>query len=76
MTTVTIPRGLSGRSDLVAVPRDEYEKFIAWQRKPKSGKTFVPTASEKKLLAEARKRRRRGNHLTFDELLGTLATAR
>jgi hypothetical protein len=76
MTTVTIPRELTDRSDLVAVPRDEYAKFIAWQKKLKSGKTFSPTASEKKLLADARKRRRRGNYLTFDELHRTLATAR
>ena len=76
MTTVTIPAELADRPDLVAVPRDEYEKFIAWQRSLKSAKTFVPTASEKKALAEARKRRRRGSYLTFDELSRTLGIAR
>jgi len=60
MATVTIPKTLSERRDLVAVPRAEYERFVAWQRKVKSAKTFLPTEAEQKALAKARKRRARG----------------
>ena len=76
MTTVAIPKALLERRDLVAVPRGEYERFVAWQRKVKSAKSFLPTAAEKQALAKARKRRARGEHVTFDELRRTLAAHR
>ena len=76
MTTVTIPNALAERSDLVAIPRDEYERFVAWQRKVKSARTFLPTAAEKRALARARKRRERGDSVTLDDLRRTLATRR
>ena len=76
MATVSIPKELTERRDLVAVPRPEYERFVAWQRKVKSAKEFLPTAAEKKALARARKRRERGEYLTLDELRRALATRR
>ena len=76
MATVSIPKELAERRDLVAVPRAEYERFIAWQRRVKSAKTFIPTAAEKKALARARKRRERGEYLTLDELRRAVATRR
>ena len=75
MTTVTIPSELADRKDLVAVPREEYEQFVAWQREVKSKKTFIPTQSQKKALAKARSRRERGDYLTFDGLRRALSTA-
>ena len=76
MTTVAIPKALVERRDLVAIPRGEYERFVAWQRKVKSAKTFLPTQAETKALAKARKRRARGEYVTFDELRRTLAARR
>ena len=76
MTTVTIPAELADRQDLVAVPREEYERFVAWQMEFKSKKTFAPTPAEKKALAKARSRRVRGDYLTLDELRRSLGTAR
>ena len=74
--TVTIPSELADRQDLVAVPREEYEQFVAWQREVKSKKTFVPTPTQRKALAEARSRRERGDYLTLDGLRRSLSTAR
>jgi len=76
MATVTIPPELADRKDLFAVPREEYEQFVAWQREVKSKKTFVPTSSQKKALTKARSRRERGDYLTFDELRRSLSTDR
>jgi len=76
MATVTIPREMAERRDLVAVPRREYEQFIEWQRRVKSAKTFAPTAAQKRALASARKRRRQGEYLTFHELRRALDSDR
>jgi hypothetical protein len=67
MATVTISKALSERRDLVAIPRAEYERFVAWQRNVKSARTFLPTEAEKKALAKARRRRVRGEYVSFDE---------
>ena len=76
MATVTIPKELIERKDLVAVPREAFEEFVAWQKKLKSAKTFTPTTAEKKVLAKARKNRARGKYQTLHELRRTLATTR
>ena len=76
MATLTIPEEFLERKDLVAVPRAEFEEFIAWQKQMKSRKTFVPTASEKKSLAKARKSRSHGNYLTLHELRRSLDRTR
>ena len=56
MATLTIPKEFAERKDLVAVPRQAFEEFVAWQKKLKSRKTFLPTAADKKALAKARLR--------------------
>jgi hypothetical protein len=76
MTRITIPRELAERKDLVAVPRDTYDEFVAWQRTKKSTKMFSATPQQKKALAEARKNRTRGKYTTLDELRRRLATGR
>ena len=72
MATLTIPKEFVERTDLVAVPRAAFEEFVAWQKQMKSRKTFVPTASDKRKLARARKSRARGSYLTLHELRRTL----
>ena len=76
MATLTIPPEFAERKDLVAVPRKSFEEFLAWEKLRKSGKTFVPTASEKRALAKGRKNRARGNYLTLHELRRSLERTR
>ena len=76
MATLTIPAEFAERKDLVAVPREAFEEFVAWQKQMKSRKTFVPTAADKKALEKARKNRARGNYLTLHELRHTLDRTR
>ena len=68
MATVTIPKELGERTDLVAVPRSAFEEFVAWQKQLKSARTFTPTAADKRALAKARKNRTQGHYLTLNEL--------
>jgi hypothetical protein len=76
MTRITIPRELAERKDLVAVPRDSYEEFVAWQKRAKARKTFTATPQQRKALTQARKNRARGNHMSLDELHRRLGTGR
>ena len=68
MTTITIPKGINTGAELVAVPRRNYNDFLAWQRKIKSAKIFEPTPKEKKELAQARKNFAAGKSVSIDEL--------
>jgi len=76
MATLTIPKEFAARKHLVAVPREAFEEFVAWQKKMKSRRTFVPTAAEKKALATARKNRTSGKFVTLHELRRTLDSSR
>ena len=62
MATIIISKELAKNKTLVAVPRDAYEQFIAWQKKVKSAKTFEPTVAERKSLQRARKNFARGTY--------------
>ena len=68
MTTITIPKELTEDKNLVAVPKVDYEEFLAWQRRVKSVWTFKPTPSEKKALARARRNLAKGEYLTLSDL--------
>jgi hypothetical protein len=68
MITVTIPKELSKNQDLVAVPRDVYEDFLAWQKKIKSLKTFKPTKADKQALQRGRKNFLKKDYITLEEL--------
>jgi hypothetical protein len=72
MATLTIPKEFAEHRDLVAVPRESWEQFVAWQKRIKSRRTFVPTTADKKALAKARRNRARGSYLTLDELRRSL----
>jgi len=76
MTTITIPRTTAKKSDLVAVPKDEYKAFIAWLKLMKSKETFEPSASDKKALKKARKNLSTGRSLTIADLERELGTTR
>lgn len=69
MTTITIPKEIARKGDLVIIPRQEYEEFLELK---KAISVFEPTASDKRALAEARKNKRKGNLLTLHELKNKL----
>ena len=64
MTTITIPKGLSKKGELVLIPKAEYEKLIAAKRVVE----FTPTPAERRDLARARKNYARGKFITLNEL--------
>ncbi|HEY4474685.1 MAG TPA: hypothetical protein VJC06_02075 [Candidatus Paceibacterota bacterium] len=64
MNTVTIPKKLAERDDLIVIPRKEYEKLLL----SKKVFEFTPTDTDKKTIERARKNRRAGKFLTLDEL--------
>lgn len=68
MATVTIPKELTQKGELIIIPRKEYEKFSNWQKLIKSFKTFIPTTTEKKMIKRAREDYKKGNYLTIGEL--------
>lgn len=72
MTTVIIPKELNKEKNLVAVPKEAYEEFLAWQKKAKSVKTYTPTTAEKRILAKARRNFVAGNYSTWEEVKNEL----
>jgi len=64
MNTITIPKKLANKDDLVVIPRKEYEKLLERRVVP----VFNATMKEKKDLARARENRVKGNFLTIYEL--------
>lgn len=73
MPTVTIPKELTKRGELVVIPRKEYEEFLDWQKKIKPVRTFRPTAADKKTLARARKDIAEGNYYSWEKVKHELA---
>lgn len=64
MNTVTIPKKLASRGDLVVIPRKEYEALLGL----KKIREFIPTAAQRNALIRARKNRKEGKYLTINEL--------
>jgi len=73
MTMVIMPKELSETKGLVAVPKNTYKEFLAWQKKTKSVKTFKPTLSDIKSLDRARKNFVKGNYITLQKFKDELA---
>ncbi len=69
MPTITIPKEMTQKGDLIIIPRKEYEEFLELK---KTIAVFIPTISDKKALARARKNKKKGNLLTFNELKSKL----
>lgn len=76
MPTITIPKQVSDKTKLVAVPESIYEEFVAWQKHVKSKKTYHPTPAEKRMIAEGRKRFAQGKFVTVQELRNDLERRR
>ena len=68
MTTITIPKELARKDDLIIVPRKQYEALL----KRRVLKEFIPTATEKRALARALKNFRAGKTLSYNELVRKL----
>ena len=68
MTTVTIPKHLMNRTDLVAVTRSDYKEFLVTQKMLKAKKTFTATAREKRLIAQGRLDFKKGKFVSVNEL--------
>ena len=64
MVTITIPKKITKGEELVVIPRKDYEKLLELKKIPE----FQTTTAQKKALIRARKNRKEGNFLTFNEL--------
>jgi PHD/YefM family antitoxin component YafN of YafNO toxin-antitoxin module len=71
MATITIPKKVTRGTELVVIPRQEYERLLTARLIPE----FRPAAAERRDLARARKNRARGRFLTLDELKRKLGFA-
>lgn len=72
MSTITIPKKLAQKDDLVVIPRREYEALVALKRL----KEFTPTAAQKKALLRAENNFHKGKTLSYHELESTLGFTR
>ena len=74
MITITIPKKIIPNQNLIAVPCNLYEEFLAWQEMIKSKKTFKPTPAEKKSILRGRQEISKGEYVTLEELTYELAS--
>ncbi|OIP74736.1 MAG: hypothetical protein AUK06_03060 [Parcubacteria group bacterium CG2_30_36_18] len=72
MNTITIPKKLAGKDDLVVIPRKEYEALLVF----KKFKEFTPTLAQKKALLKAESNFRKGRTLSYYELVKKLGFTR
>ena len=68
MTTITIPKKLARKDDLIVMPRREYESLL----KRKVMQEFTLTAAQRKSLNRAMKNLRAGKTLSYDEFVRKL----
>ena len=68
MNTITIPKKVASRDDLVVIPRKEYEALLHL----KKFKAFTPTAAQKRALVKAEANLARGRTLSYHELVKKL----
>jgi len=66
MTTITIPKELSKKGELVIIPRTEYEEFLRFRLK--KIEEVIMTPLQKRMLERARRNLSRGKFLTIYEL--------
>ena len=71
MATITIPKKLAQKGDLVVVPRKEYEALIELRKT----REFTPTAAQKKALIRAEANLKQGKTLSYHELVRKLGFA-
>ena len=70
MNTITIPRKIAEKDDLIVLPRREYRALLEF----KKTKEFTPTVSQKKALAKAEANLRFGKTLSYNELVRKLGS--
>ena len=71
MATITIPKKLAQKGDLVVVSRKEYEALIEL----KKTREFIPTVAQKKALIRAEENLKQGKTLSYHELVRKLGFA-
>ncbi len=71
MTTITIPKKIVVKGDLVLIPRKEYEALLIRD----TARTYAPTAIQKKALARAERNLKKKQTLTVHELSHELGFA-
>lgn len=64
MNTITIPKKLAGKDDLVVIPRKDYEALLDL----KKSQEFKPTPAQKKSLARAEANLQKNKSLSYNEL--------
>lgn len=70
MTTVTIPKALSKKGDLVIIPRKEYEELLSLK---KAVPMFKPTKAELKAVVRGEREFTSGKFKPWDEFKNELA---
>lgn len=68
MKTITIPKKLAEKDDLIVIPRKEYESLLELGRI----KEFAATTVQKRALAKAENNLRKGKTLSYRELVKKL----
>lgn len=68
MATITIPKELTKKSDLILIPRKEYEEFYQWKEVVKLFKIFIPTLPQKRDLKRAREDYKQKKIITLNDL--------
>jgi len=68
MNTIATLKKLAAKDDLIIVPRKEYEALLGL----KKIREFVPTTSQKKALLKAERNFRKGETLSYHELVKKL----
>lgn len=71
MPTITIPKKLAQKDDLIVVPRKEYEALKELRKTAE----FAPTAAQRKALAKAEQNLKAGKTLSYHKLVRTLGFA-
>ena len=71
MTTVTIPRKLSRKGELVIIPKAEYDALLKFRR----GKEITLTPAQKRALVCAEDNFRKGRTLSYHALAKKLGFA-
>lgn len=73
MATLTIPKKLASRDDLVVIPKKEYEELLSLRR---AIPVFKPTRADIKDLERARKNFRAGKFIEWRKLKNELESSR
>ena len=68
MSTIAIPKTITKGEELVIIPRREYEGLLELKKVYE----FQPSVTQKRVLLQARKNRKKGNFLTLNELKARL----